>query len=563
MTLQHINITDLTVSPLNVRKFAAKDCTDLVISIRALGVLQPLLVRPAKDGFEVVAGQRRLNACRIIAEDADIDSIPCLVMAKGDDAKAIEASLAENIERLPMDEVDQYKAFTVLIKQGRTTDDIAATFGITERLVNQRLALGRLHAPILTAYRKDELHAHDMRTLTMASMKQQKAWWALVKDDDAYAPKGQRLKEWLFGGANIPTDNASFDVAASGLAVVSDLFGDEAYFADADNFWALQNTAIAEAVEQFKTDGWADVIVLEIGSYFSTWEHCETAKADGGKVFITCSHQGEVTFHKGYISRADAKRNEASERSDAPVIKPELTKAAQNYVDLHRHAAVRGDLLDHSAIALRLMVAHMIAGSSLWNVQADPQTTAKPETAESLEGNTGQLRMATERIEIATLLRLEPRESVLENRSSYASTPFITEVFATLQALLDADVTRIQTFLMAESLSMNSPLLDTLAQTMETNMADHWTPDITFFELIRSKQVLNAMVGELAGTTVAKANIAETGKTQRTILCECINGSRAPIVSNWTPPYMGFPSQSYREKAVADELVSAELHQAA
>lgn len=563
MTLQHIDITDLTVSALNVRKYGAKDCADLVISIRALGVLQPLLVRPAKDGFEVVAGQRRLNAGRIIAEDTDIDPIPCLVMAKGDDAAAIEASLAENIERLPMDEVDQYKAFTALIKEGRAAKDIAAIFGVTERLVSQRLALGQLYAPILTAYRKDEVRAQDMRILTMATPKQQKAWWALAKDDDAYAPTGQRLKDWLFGGANIPTSNALFDVEASRLAIVSDLFGEEAYFTDAESFWALQNTAIADAVERFKTDGWADVTVLEIGSYFSTWEHCETAKADGGKVFITCSHQGEVTFHKGYISRADAKRNEASERSDAPVVKPELTKAAQNYVDLHRHAAVRGDLLSHSAIALRLMVAQMIAGSSLWNVQADPQTTAKPEIAESLEGNTGQLRIAMERAEISMLLRLEPRDSILENRSSYAPTPCITEVFATLQTLSDADVTRIQTFLMAESLSMNSRLLDTLAQIMETNMADHWTPDITFLELIRSKQVLNAMVGELAGNTVAKANIAETGKTQRTILCDCINGSRAPIVSNWTPPYMAFPSQSYRERAVVDELASAELHKAA
>ncbi|MEL6171496.1 MAG: ParB/RepB/Spo0J family partition protein, partial [Pseudomonadota bacterium] len=56
MTLQHINIEDLTVSPLNVRKYGAKDCADLVTSIRALGILQPLLVRPNCEGFEIVAG---------------------------------------------------------------------------------------------------------------------------------------------------------------------------------------------------------------------------------------------------------------------------------------------------------------------------------------------------------------------------------------------------------------------------------------------------------------------------------------------------------------------------
>lgn len=220
MTLQHINIEDLTVSPLNVRKYGAKDCADLVDSIRALGVLQPLLVRRVEGGFEVVAGQRRLNACVILAEDTAIEAIPCLVMAEGDDAAAIEASLAENLERLPMDEVDQYKAFAKLIKEGRDTAEIAATFAITERMVEQRLALGRLHAPILTAYRKGDIHARDIRNLTMATPKQQKAWWELVKDEDAYTPTGQRLKDWLFGGAHVPISNALFNVEVSELAVV-------------------------------------------------------------------------------------------------------------------------------------------------------------------------------------------------------------------------------------------------------------------------------------------------------------------------------------------------------
>ena len=175
MTLQHIELNELTVSPLNVRKYGAKDCADLVISIRALGLLQLLLVRAASDGFEVIAGQRRLNACRIIAEDGDIVPIPCLVMHEGDDAAAIEASLAENIERLPMDEIDQYKAFAKLVSEGRDAEDIAATFGITPRMVAQRLALGRLHAPILTAYRKEQIPARDIRTLTMASIAQQKS----------------------------------------------------------------------------------------------------------------------------------------------------------------------------------------------------------------------------------------------------------------------------------------------------------------------------------------------------------------------------------------------------
>ena len=104
MKLQHIDITDLKISPLNVRKHGEKKGDDLVPSIKALGLLQPLLVRKNCEGFEIVAGQRRFHACQSIAEDGGIEPLPCMVMDEGDDAKAIEASLAENIARLPMDE---------------------------------------------------------------------------------------------------------------------------------------------------------------------------------------------------------------------------------------------------------------------------------------------------------------------------------------------------------------------------------------------------------------------------------------------------------------------------
>ncbi|MEL7444221.1 MAG: ParB/Srx family N-terminal domain-containing protein [Pseudomonadota bacterium] len=105
MKLQHIDLNTLIPAKVNVRKRGAKDIGDLVPSIRALGLLQPLLVRPAGDGFEIVAGQRRYHAlCAIAEEDGSAEPVPCLVMTDGDDAHAIEASLAENVARLPMDE---------------------------------------------------------------------------------------------------------------------------------------------------------------------------------------------------------------------------------------------------------------------------------------------------------------------------------------------------------------------------------------------------------------------------------------------------------------------------
>ncbi|GIT93334.1 chromosome partitioning protein ParB [Jannaschia pagri] len=559
MTLHHIDITDLTVSPLNVRKHGAKDCDDLVASIRALGVIQPLLVRERGDGFEVIAGQRRLHALTaILGEDAlsqdertALSAVPCLILAAGDDAHAVEASLAENIERLPMDEVDQFKAFTKLVKEGRSPEDIADTFGLTERLVAQRLALGNLHGPILTAYRKGDIYARDIRILTMASPKQQRAWWALVKDDEAYAPTGQRLKDWLFGGAHIPVENAIFDHEAAGLTVISDLFGEEAYFADAEAFWAHQNEAIAQLATCYRADDWSDVVVMDTGAYFATWDHRKTPKKNGGKVFIAVSNKGEVTKHEGYLSHAEAQRRDRAATGDAPAPKPELTKPAQTYVDLHRHAAVRADILGKGSLALRLIAAHMLSSSSLWSVEADPQRSPKEEIANSIAANTGQQTLEAERAEIATLLGLDEVETVLPGAGHYNPRPPMLDIFTRLQSLTDADILRILTFLMIESLSVDSPLIDGLGVMLGTDMREHWSPDQTFFDLVRDKQVLNAMVGEFAGTEAATANLSATAKVQRTILTACIDGTRNPADPTWVPRFMGFPKGSYRQKDVS------------
>lgn len=423
--------------------------------------------------------------------------------------------------------------------------------------MSQRLALGRLHGPILTAYRTGDIDARDIRILTMATMKQQKAWWSLVKDDEAYVLTGQRLKDWLFGGAHIPTSNAIFDVEASGLTIVSDLFGDEAYFADAESFLEKQDEAIHMLATCYEASGWQEAVIMERGAYFASWEHRKTSKTKGGKVFITVSHQGEVSEHEGYITNAEAKRREAAIRKEAGevALEPELTKPAQNYVDLHRHAAVRADLVSNTSVGLRLVAAHMLCGSNLWHVMFEPQKAAKPVIAESLEANAGQAAFEAERDAIAALLGLSESEM-------FYRTPSTNDVFARVIDMSDEDVMRMITFLMAETLSVNSPLIDILGETLGTNIRDHWTPDGALFDLIRDKSTLNAMVREYAGEAAAEGNADQSAKTQRTILNACADETRTPARSDWVPRFMAFPKGSYRE----DEpraAVDAQMEEAA
>jgi ParB family chromosome partitioning protein len=557
MKLTHLSLDQLKIAPVNVRKHVAKDIADLVPSIRSLGLIQPLLVRPnceptRGEGFEIIAGQRRFNALTKLAEECTLEPVPCIIMDDRDDAKAIEASLAENITRLPMDEIDQYKAFAALVKQGSTAQDIALQFGVTERLVTQRLAIANLIDPILNAYRREDICADTVRNLTMASKKQQKAWWALFKDDESHAPQGYRLKEWLFGGNDIPVENALFEEADYTGSIITDLFDDERYFDDAEVFWGLQSQAVAKAKDAYLANGWQEVTILEIGERWSKWEHEEATKEDGGRVYVQIRSNGEVTFHEGFITEKEAKkRAQAKQTGESTATeKPELTKTMQNYLALHRHAAVRHDLLSNQGLALRVATAQVIAGSDLWKVYADPQKANGEAIARSLAENATETAFDAERQTVRDLLALanSNRETLVNRKHDYGRSQDFAAVFAKLVTLDDATVQRVFTFVVAETLVCGSGLVEALGVMLETDMSDHWSPDEVFFDLLRDKEAINAMLKEVAGKARADAHIASTAKVQKSVIRQHLDGTRKPHKPDWQPNYMAFPMKSYTKR---------------
>ena len=167
MELMHIPLTELTIAKTNVRHGVKKaDYKDLMPSIKQRGILQPLLVRQNEQGYEIVAGRRRyLAACELANEGTLVEALPCAVMAKGDDAEAVEASLIENVAHLPMDEMDQFEAFQRLLKEGRSVQDIANVFGVTDLTVRRRLAIANLHPKIRQMYRAEEIDAVKIHNL--------------------------------------------------------------------------------------------------------------------------------------------------------------------------------------------------------------------------------------------------------------------------------------------------------------------------------------------------------------------------------------------------------------
>jgi ParB family chromosome partitioning protein len=189
-----------------------------------------------------------------------------------------------------MDELEEYEAFAKLLKQGRNVPDIAKTFGLTERYVKQRLALASLQGAIKDAYRNGDLEAEDLQLLVSATRRQQKDWIIAFQaesdpaHDRAGAPRGRDLKQWLFGTEQIATTAALFPLDQYKGDIVTDLFGDDSYFADVDVFWALQNAALARLRDELASKGWR-VTVLDKGTRFPAWQYDEAALDEGGEAF--------------------------------------------------------------------------------------------------------------------------------------------------------------------------------------------------------------------------------------------------------------------------------------
>jgi ParB family transcriptional regulator, chromosome partitioning protein len=562
MKLDHIALDRLSISPANMRSGKKPpDISGILPSIRARGIIMPLLVRPngSDTTFEIVAGSRRFLAAQVVANENGVaEPLPCAIMEAGDDAAALEASLIENLARLAPDEVTQWESFTRLVKEGRTPDEISMTFGMPELTVKRILALGNLLPRIRQLYRAEEIDATSVRHLTMATKAQQKTWLALYDDPQSSIPKGHQLKAWLFGGASISTSVALFDLETYQGRIVKDLFEKDGYFGEVREFEDAQRAAIEARKAAYIADGWSDVVVLPDGQYFHRYEFAATPKRKGGRVYVTIAHNGEVAFHEGYLTEREAKRIAKGEAPDATTkaTRPEITAAMTSYVDLHRHAAVRSALAANTGTALRVMVVHAICGSPLWGVRVQDQRSRNEAITESIETSVAEARFDERRRAVLGVLGFDPDEPSVtlghEPRNGSSG------LFLRLLELPDAVVMEVLGVIMAETLASGTGLIETIGLHLGVKMADYWVADDAFYGLVREREVLTEVSREVGGDTVAQAHATEKGKTIKSVINDYLTGSNDRAkVEQWVPRWMAFPPSAYTQRGGVATVAAA------
>jgi len=136
---QMIAVDQIKPSRQQVRsRFDAEPLGELAESIRLHGVLQPLLVRPLGDGYELIAGERRWRAARL----AGLRTVPAVVRADAGSDEQLVLGLIENLQRTDLDPVEEARGLRRLIEEfGLTHDEVAQRLGKHRVSVTQSLRL--------------------------------------------------------------------------------------------------------------------------------------------------------------------------------------------------------------------------------------------------------------------------------------------------------------------------------------------------------------------------------------------------------------------------------------
>ncbi len=257
-----IPVNRLSVSKLNVRRTNQKtDIDALARSIASHGLLHNLSVAPkGDDRFEVVAGARRLAALKSLAASGAIAKdfpIPCRIVSP-DDGR--EASLAENVHRLSMDVMDEVDAFSALVAEGRSEQEIAQRFGVELRHVQQRLALSGLSPKIKAAWKRGEvtLEAAKAFCLNADHAAQEAVFRQLSKPVSHAGTVRAHLMEGRLRASDRLVRYVGLDAyETSGGAIVRDLFDEEAVFiGDPGLIARLVEDRLTAVKDELLADGW-------------------------------------------------------------------------------------------------------------------------------------------------------------------------------------------------------------------------------------------------------------------------------------------------------------------
>ena len=193
--LMRLNVEEIRPNPNQPRKtFDDESLTELADSIKQVGLIQPLVVRKTVTGYELVAGERRLRACKLLG----MKEVPCIVEDAMVEQESAMVALIENLQRENLHYLEEAECYAQLIATyGLTQEELALRLGKSQSAVANKLRVLRLSPEVkdaMTEARMTERHARALLRLKEDSAQLQviekvKAKALSVKDTEKLVEK--------------------------------------------------------------------------------------------------------------------------------------------------------------------------------------------------------------------------------------------------------------------------------------------------------------------------------------------------------------------------------------
>ncbi len=161
-------IFDVAVGDLRPNKhqpreeFEPEPVRELADSIREKGVIQPVVVRRDRTGYQLIAGERRLRA----AKEAGLETVPAILLDVGSDQEMMEISLIENVQREDLNPIEEAKAYRALMESCfLTQEEVAQKVGKNRSTVTNTLRLLHLAEEVRNALQEKKISMGHARAL--------------------------------------------------------------------------------------------------------------------------------------------------------------------------------------------------------------------------------------------------------------------------------------------------------------------------------------------------------------------------------------------------------------
>jgi len=268
-SIREVPLNKLVPSPLNVRQTGRESgLEELAASILAHGLLQNITVRPQLDEdnretgrYEVIAGGRRLAALKLLASQKKIAKTTPISCVVRQDGSARELSLVENVQRVNLHPADQFEAFRQLNEdQGLGAEEIGARFGVTARVVRERLKLAAVSPTLMAQYRAGALSLDQIMAFAVIDdpARQEEVWESLSYDKSPPFIRRRLLQGHVSAQDKLAVFVGVGAYEAAGGAVLRDLFAadDGGYLSDVSLLERLARVKLEAAADTLHAEGW-------------------------------------------------------------------------------------------------------------------------------------------------------------------------------------------------------------------------------------------------------------------------------------------------------------------